>query len=97
MLIKRVEPAYPQLAKLGRVSGQVTLMVEIGANGKVEEVRVVSGHPLLLQAAMDAVKKWRYRPHQLDGQAVEFDTQVELSFVLDAAPAASQSATPKGQ
>jgi protein TonB len=82
-LIKRVEPTYPPLARQTRISGTVRLHAIIGKDGAVQEVEVVSGHPLLLQAAMNAVKQWVYQPTLLDGKPVKVDTTVDVIFSLN--------------
>ncbi|MGH9670005.1 MAG: energy transducer TonB, partial [Terriglobales bacterium] len=64
------------------VQGTVMLHVVIGTSGAVESIRVISGHPLLIQAAVDAARQWRYRPYLLNGQPVEVETQVTVSFKL---------------
>jgi protein TonB len=82
MVVKRVEPAYPAIAKTARVQGTVILAAVIGKDGTIQNLHVVSGHPLLQGAAMDAVKQWRYKPYILNGEPVEVDTQVEVHFTL---------------
>ena len=82
MVIRRVEPVYPPIAKTARVQGTVILQAVIGKDGTIQNLHVVSGHPLLTQAALDAVKQWRYRPYILNGDPVEVDTQVEVHFTL---------------
>ncbi|MEZ5397045.1 MAG: TonB family protein [Bryobacterales bacterium] len=81
-LIHRVEPVYPPLAKQARISGPVRLRAVIAAGGTVEYLQVVSGHPLLINAAVDAIKQWRYRPTMLSGRAVPVTTEIEVNFVL---------------
>ncbi len=82
MVIRRVEPVYPPIAKTARVQGTVILQAVIGKDGTIQNLHVVSGHPLLQGAAMDAVKQWRYKPYILNGDPVEVDTQVEVHFTL---------------
>jgi protein TonB len=79
-LYKKVEPIYPQIAKQAHVQGTVILAMVIGKDGTIENLHVVSGHPLLRNAAMDAVKQWRYHPYILDGEPVEVDTTVTVNF-----------------
>jgi protein TonB len=79
-LISRTDPEYPKLARDSGASGIVELMATVGVDGKVRAVTVVRGHPLLRQAAVDAVKRWVYRPTMLNGTAVETQTQVILTF-----------------
>lgn len=82
MLISSVEPKYPPLARGTRVQGDVLLAAVIGKDGRIENLRVVSGHPLLVGAAMNAVRQWRYRPTMLNGQPVEVDTTISVRFTL---------------
>lgn len=82
MLIHRIEPAYPQVARLTRTQGEVVLMAVIGRDGRIENLRAVSGHPYLVGAALEAVRQWRYRPTMLNGQPVEVETQVIVRFTL---------------
>ena len=81
-LIFRVQPLYPPLAKQARIQGQVILRAAISRNGMIENLQVLSGHPMLVQAAIDAVKQWRYRPYSLNGEPVEVETQVTVNFML---------------
>ncbi len=82
MLINRVEPRYPTIAQVARVSGSVVLSAVISTDGSIQSLRVVSGNPLLISAAYDAVRQWRYRPTLLNGQAVEVQTLITVNFVL---------------
>jgi len=79
-LINRVDPKYPEEASKQGIQGTVRLHVVVGKDGSVQQMDVVSGDPLLAQAAMDAVKQWRYQPTLLNGEPVEVDTQVEVFF-----------------
>lgn len=81
-LVNRVQPVYPPLARQTRISGTVKLHAIIGKNGAVEQLQVVSGHPLLVQAALDAVRQWRYQPTLLNGEPVEVDTEIDVIFSL---------------
>jgi protein TonB len=81
-LIRDVRPQYPPLARQARIQGVVVLLAVIGKDGSVQDVHVKSGSPLLAQAAMEAVKQWRYRPYLLNGQPVEVDTQININFTL---------------
>jgi protein TonB len=76
------KPAYPQLAKQARISGTVRLAALISADGRIRDLRVVSGHPMLIQAAIEAVRQWVYRPTLLNGEPVEVQTDIEVNFVL---------------
>jgi protein TonB len=81
-LIKRVMPVYPPLARQMRISGTVSLEGVISRDGKVINLQVVSGHPLLTQAAVDAVRQWIYRPTLLNGQSVEVIAPIQVHFTL---------------
>ena len=81
-LILRVQPLYPPLARQARIQGQVILRAVISRSGAIENLQVLTGHPMLVQSAIDAVKQWRYRPYSLNGEAVEVETQVTVNFVL---------------
>ncbi len=80
LLIYRVEPAYPPLAKQARIQGVVVMTAIIDKGGNVQNLQVVSGHPLLAPAAIEAVKQWRYKPFLLNGQPVEVETTVTVNF-----------------
>jgi protein TonB len=81
-LIKKTEPDYPPSAKRDGLQGDIVLMVTIGLNGHVESSRFVSGPPLFLPAAQEAVSKWVYKPMMVDGQARKWTTNVQVRFVL---------------
>jgi len=81
-LVNRVQPMYPPLARQTRISGTVKLHAIIGKDGSVQQLQVVSGHPLLVQSALDAVKQWRYQPTLLNGDPVEVDTEIDVIFSL---------------
>jgi TonB family protein len=81
-LISRVEPVYPPLAKQAKIQGTVELSVVIGKDGKVQDLRVIRGHPLLVQATLDAVRNWVYQPTLLNGEPVEVSTEISVSFTL---------------
>ncbi len=81
-LIHRVQPQYPPIAVQTRTQGKVVLHAVISKDGTIENLEVVSGHPLLIRAAIDAVRRWRYRPYYLNGEPVEVETQVTVNFVL---------------
>ncbi len=83
VLIYRKDAEYPKIAKQTGAKGTVTLNATIGTDGTIKKVKVVSGHPMLTNAAIDAVKQWRYRPTLLNGQPVETETQVLINFVGD--------------
>jgi protein TonB len=81
-LIKQVLPAYPQPARQLRISGTVHLLGTIAKNGTIQRLQVLSGHPLLRQAALDAVSQWIYRPTVLNGQPVEVEAPIDVIFTL---------------
>ncbi|MGW8181722.1 MAG: energy transducer TonB, partial [bacterium] len=81
-LIRRVEPQYPELAKRARVAGIVLLQVTVDETGSVAEVNIIRGHPLLNQAAVDAVKQWKYSPTLLNDEPVPVIATVTVNFVL---------------
>ena len=80
--IQQMKPAYPIMARTAGVSGAVVLQATISATGMIENIRTVSGSPLLIGAAIDAVKTWRYRPYLLNGTPVEVETQITVNFLL---------------
>jgi periplasmic protein TonB len=82
-LVNRVQPLYPPLARQTRISGTVRLHAIIGKNGAVEQLEVMSGHPLLVQAALDAVRQWKYQATTLNGEPVEVDTTIDVIFSLN--------------
>jgi protein TonB len=82
LLIHKVQPAYPPLARQARIAGTVVLQAAIGKDGSIQNLRLVSGHPMLAPAAIDAVKQWKYRPYFLNGEPVEVDTQITVNFTL---------------
>jgi protein TonB len=81
-LIRRVQPVYPPLARAARIQGPVVLVAIISKVGTIENLRVASGHPMLVPAAIDAVSQWRYRPYILNDEAVEVETQITVNFTL---------------
>jgi protein TonB len=82
MLIRPVQPIYPPLAKNARIQGTVVLQAIISKQGMIEHLQALSGPPMLVPAALEAVRQWRYRPYVLNGEAVEVETQVTVNFVL---------------
>ena len=82
LLIKKVQPAYPPLARQARIQGTVLLQAEISKDGTIENLRLISGHPMLAPAAIEAVKQWRYKPYMLNGEPVAVETQVQVNFTL---------------
>jgi TonB family protein len=81
-LLYRVAPIYPPLARQARIQGTVRLRIVINQIGEVRDTQVVSGHPMLAPAAVDAVKKWKYMPYESDGKAVEVQSDVQVIFTL---------------
>jgi protein TonB len=80
MLIHRVEPIYPTIAARARIQGTVQLRAVIAKDGSIENLQVIGGHPILQQAALDAVKQWRYKPYILNGEPLEVETIVIVNF-----------------
>ena len=89
-LIKKVAPVYPPLARQARIQGTVMLRVVIDKAGDVANIQLISGHPMLAPAAMEAVKQWKYQPYLVDGKPVEVETKVQVNFALGQRP------TPEG-
>jgi protein TonB len=83
-LLNRVEPVYPRIAVLTGMQGQVKLHAIIARDGTIQSLSAVSGPPLLIRAALDAVGQWRYRPYILNGEAVEVETFITVNFRKDA-------------
>jgi periplasmic protein TonB len=81
-LVNQVKPSYPQIAKNARIQGAVVLQAEISKQGTIENLRVISGHPMLVPAALDAVKQWRYKPYYLNGEPVAVETTITVNFTL---------------
>ncbi|HEX3878222.1 MAG TPA: energy transducer TonB [Bryobacteraceae bacterium] len=81
-LIRQPQPVYPQIARQARISGTVELAAIIGEDGHIQQLSVVSGHPLLRQAALDAVKQWVYQPTLLNEQPVKVSTTIDVVFTL---------------
>ncbi|HUR36473.1 MAG TPA: energy transducer TonB, partial [Terriglobales bacterium] len=80
--ISQPKPVYPMIAKNARISGAVVLAATISKNGNIENLRLISGPPMLVNAAMDAVKQWRYKPYMLNGDPVEVETSITVNFTL---------------
>ena len=75
-----MQPNYPPLARQARIQGQVVLQAVISKEGTIQNLQLISGHPMLAPAAIEAVKQWRYKPYLLNGEPVEVDTQVVVNF-----------------
>lgn len=81
-LIHRVEPQYPEEARTQHIQGLVTLDIQIGGEGAVHNITVVEGNPLLAEAAVQAVRQWRYQPHSENGRPAEMQTRITIRFTL---------------
>jgi periplasmic protein TonB len=81
-LLRKVEPDYPYSAKAAGVDGDVVFRIIIGTDGRVEEIHLRRGKPLLIKAAAKALSKWRYKPFMLNGNAVEVETFATVQFRL---------------
>jgi protein TonB len=85
LLIQKVVPVYPEVARSARVQGPVEFTAVIGKDGSIQSLLLVRGHPLLVKAAEDAVKQFRYKPTLLKGQSAEVTTHIVVNFTLKAA------------
>lgn len=83
LLISKVPPEYPAVPKRARIQGTVVLRIDVDKEGNVSNIQLISGHPLLAPAAIDAVKQWKYKPYLLNGKPVEVETQVRVNFTLE--------------
>src|SRR5579871_464825 len=86
LLLKKVPPSYPPLARQAGIQGTVILQIVINKAGDVRDVQLYSGHPLLAPAAIDAVKQWKYQPYTKDGEAIKVMTKVRVNFALEGGP-----------
>jgi periplasmic protein TonB len=82
LLIHKVTPQYPPLAQQARIQGTVVLQALIGKDGTIQNLHVISGHPMLTNAALAAVKEWQYKPYYLNGEPVEVETTINVNFTL---------------
>ncbi len=82
-MIRRVQPNYPPLAKQARIQGQVVLQAEISKDGTIQNLQLISGHPMLAPAAIEAVKQWRYKPYLLNGEPVARGDHGDCKLQLD--------------
>src|SRR5271166_3425285 len=94
LLIYKVQPTYPPLARQARVQGSVVLQAVIDKDGSIKDLTVTSGHPMLIQAALDAVRQWRYKPYYLNGEPVLVQTTINVNFQLSGAPSEAESNEP---
>jgi TonB family protein len=83
LIVKKVQPEYPQMARVAHIQGAVLLRITVSREGDVSQMIVISGHPLLAVAARDAVKQWKYKPYLLNGNPVEVDTEAVVDFSLE--------------
>jgi protein TonB len=83
-LIHKIQPAYPSLARTAHVQGVVVLQAVISKQGTIENLKVLAGHAMLVPAAIEAVRQWRYRPYILNSEPVEVETQITVNFSLAA-------------
>jgi protein TonB len=81
-LVRKVQPTYPALARSARIQGTVMLQAVISKQGTIENLIVLAGHPMLVPAAIDAVRQWHYRPYILNNEPVEVETQITVNFSL---------------
>jgi periplasmic protein TonB len=81
-LIHKILPTYPPLARSARIQGTVVLQAMISKLGTIENLRFLSGHPMLAPAAIEAVRQWRYRPYILNNEPVAVETQITVNFSL---------------
>ena len=82
LLKKKVPPKYPEMARSNKIQGTVMLRATVSKEGNVTEVSVISGHPMLMGAALEAAKKWKYRPYQVGGKPVDVETTIQMNFQL---------------
>jgi protein TonB len=100
-LISRPQPVYPALAKAARVQGAVILRALISKTGDIEDLSVVSGPPMLTASALEAVRRWKYKPYLLQGVPVDVQTTITVNFTFsdnptsDQAPAAAATPSPQ--
>jgi len=98
LLIRKVNPVYPPLARQARIQGTVILKIVINKSGIVQSLQLVKGHPMLAPAAFEAIRQWKYQPYLSNGEAVEVETNVQVNFVLGPKPEADGTAgdVPRG-
>ena len=81
-MIQKIEPAYPPLARAARIQDEVVLTANISKTGEIQNLILISGHPMLVPAAIEAVRQWRFRPFLLNGEPVEVETTITLTFQI---------------
>jgi len=82
MILQKTSPVYPSLARQGHIHGSVVLKAIIGTDGRIKNLTAMSGHPLLVESAMNAVRHWIYKATVLDGVPVEVNTEIVVRFQL---------------
>ena len=82
LILQKITPTYPEDAKAARIHGAVFLQVEISKEGAISDIKLISGHPALVPAAIEAVRQWRYKPYLLNGRPIAVETQVQVNFAL---------------
>src|SRR5262249_29371826 len=82
-LLQKIQPTYPETAKRLHIQGDVVLTALIAKDGSIEGLKVLSGHPFLIRAALDAVSRWRFKPYILNGSPVEVETTIKVTFRLE--------------
>ena len=92
LLIRKVNPVYPPLARQAHIQGTVILKIVINKSGNVQSLQLVKGHPMLAPAAFEAVRQWKYQPYLSNGEAVEVETNMQVNFVLGPKPEADGTA-----
>lgn len=95
LLVRRVAPVYPPLARQARIQGTVVLSIVISKDGEVHDVKLVSGHPMLSPAAIEAAKQWKYKPYISDDKPVEVETVVRVGFRMPDGPETGSPRTPQ--
>jgi TonB family protein len=95
LLVRKVAPVYPPLARQARIQGTVVLGIVINKDGEVRNVQLVSGHPMLAPAAIEAVKQWRYRPYISEDKPVDVETVVRVGFRMADGPETGSPRTSK--
>jgi TonB family protein len=94
LLLRKVQPVYPPLARQARIQGTVVMNVSINKSGDVEEVQLFSGHPILAPAAIAAVKQWKYQPYLINAEPVDIQTVIQVNFTLSDKPPVAPGETP---
>ena len=92
LVVNKVAPSYPPLARQARIQGTVIAQITISKTGDVQSVQLFSGHPMLAPAALEAIKQWKFRPYELNGEPVEVETQAKVNFTLAGNPSVQGTA-----